>query len=111
MPGREVVLEVGEQLRELRREIVGSNLAAVALEREHRLRIATRRAAEAQIDPARVEAAKRGEVLGHLQRAVCGSITPPLPTLIVAVCAPIAAIRTSGLAPAIMAWPWCSATQ
>jgi hypothetical protein len=70
MAVRKVVLEVGEQLRELRRKVIRRALSTIALQREHRLLVAAGRTAEAEIDAARIERGEHAEHLGHLQRAV-----------------------------------------
>ena len=67
---REVVLDVGEQLRQLLGEVVGRHLPPVALQREHRLPVGARRPADAEIDPVTVQPAEDAERLGHLERAV-----------------------------------------
>ena len=67
---RHAVLQQGEQLGELLREVVRGALAAVALQREHRHRVRARRAADAEVDPLRVQAGQGAEHLRHLQRAV-----------------------------------------
>ena len=66
----EVVLEVREQLGELLREVVGRHLAAVALQRDHRLAVGAGRAADAEVDALAVQAAEDAERLGDLERAV-----------------------------------------
>ncbi len=58
MIGREAVVEVGQQLGQLLREVVGRRLPAVALEGKRGQRIGTGRAAEAQVDAIRIQ---RGE--------------------------------------------------
>ncbi len=68
--GRQVVLEVGEQLGQLLREVVGRGLAAVALQRERRHRVGARRPAEPEVDPAGVQGRQDRERLGDLERAV-----------------------------------------
>ena len=55
MVGRQRVVEVGDQLDELVEEVVRSGLAAVALERVGRHRVGPGGAAEAEVDPSRVE--------------------------------------------------------
>jgi len=50
---RHPVFEIPEQLAELLREIVGSGLAAVALQREGSGAIGARRAADAEVDAIR----------------------------------------------------------
>ena len=67
---RHAVLQQGEQLGELLREVVRGALAAVTLQREHRHRIGARRAADAKVDPLRVQPGQGAEHLRHLQRAV-----------------------------------------
>ena len=57
----QAVLEVGEQLGELLREVVGRGLATVALERERRQRIGARGAADPEVDPSR-DRARRGSL-------------------------------------------------
>ena len=64
------VLEVGEQLGELLREVVGRALAAVALKRVRRGRVGAGRPAEPEVDPPRVQPGEHAERLGHLERAV-----------------------------------------
>ena len=66
----EVVLEVGEQLGELLGEVVWRHLAAVALERVHRLAIGARGAPDSEIDAVAVQPAEDAERLGDLERAV-----------------------------------------
>ena len=70
MVGGQRVLEVGQQLGELLRKIVGCGLPAVALQGEHRQRVGPRRAAEPEIDPSGIERRENRERLCHLQRAV-----------------------------------------
>jgi hypothetical protein len=70
--GRHAVLEQGEQLGELLREIVGRGLTTVALERQHRQGIGAWGAAEAEVDALGMEPGERAEHLGHLERAVVG---------------------------------------
>ena len=50
MIGRQPILQIGEQLHQLFRKIVGRRLAAVALQGVRGLRVAARRAAEAEVD-------------------------------------------------------------
>jgi hypothetical protein len=65
-----MVLEVGEQLDKLLREVVRHLAAAVALQREGGLRIASRRAAEAKIDAAGKKPGEHREGLGDLERRI-----------------------------------------
>ena len=55
---RQLVFDQGEQLAELLGEVVGRGVTAVALEREHRHRVGAGRAAEAEVDPAGIEAGR-----------------------------------------------------
>ena len=48
----------------------------------------------AQVDPARIIVLERAELLGDDQGRVLGSITPPAPSRIEDVCAPMSAIGT-----------------
>jgi hypothetical protein len=61
---------VRQQLGELLREVVGRGGPAVALEREGRHRIGSRRAADAEVDPLGIEPGEQREALGHLERRV-----------------------------------------
>ena len=58
--GGQRAVEVAEQLDELLEEVVGRGLAAVALERVLRHRVGARRAAEAEVDPARDRGRRAG---------------------------------------------------
>jgi hypothetical protein len=68
----QAILEQPEQLGQLRGEVVGSGLAAVALQREGRHRIGAGRAPDGEVDAIGEEAGEDAEALGHLQRAVVG---------------------------------------
>src|SRR3954452_17175612 len=70
MVPRQIVLEQSEQLGKLLREIVWCRLTAVALEREHRVRIRSGRTPDAEVDSRRVQRREHAEDLGHLQGAV-----------------------------------------
>ncbi len=72
MIGRQVVIEVGQQLRELLREVVGRGLAAVALQREGGQRIGAGRTADAEVDAPREQPGEDAEDLGDLEGAVVG---------------------------------------
>ena len=64
------VAEIGQQLGELVREVVGRELAAVSLQRDRGRLVAPRRPAEAEVDPPGIEAAQHAERLRDLERAV-----------------------------------------
>src|SRR5436309_13398923 len=64
------VVEVGQQLRQLLREVVGSGSSTVALERENRHRIGSRGAANSRIDPPGEESGQDRERLRDLERTV-----------------------------------------
>jgi hypothetical protein len=64
------VVEVGEQLGELLREVVGGGLAAVALQREGRHRVRAGGASDAEVDPPGEQPGEQAEGLGDLERAV-----------------------------------------
>ena len=66
----EVVLEVGEQLRELLREVIRRHLPSVTLQRKHRLAVASRGTTDAEVDAARIERREHAEHLCDLERAV-----------------------------------------
>ena len=70
MAGWEVVLEIGEQLGKLLREVVRGREPPVALQREHRLGISPGCPADPEVDSPGIEAAEHAEALGDLERAV-----------------------------------------
>ena len=67
---RQPVLEVGEQFGELRREVVGHHLAAVALQREGGDAVGPGSPADREIDAVREQPGEEAEALRHLERAV-----------------------------------------
>ena len=67
---RQVVLEQREQLGELLGKVVRRGLTAIALQREHRVRVGSGRAADAEVDAAGMQRREHAEDLGHLERAV-----------------------------------------
>ena len=70
MVGGQAAVVVGEQLGELLREVVGRDVAAVALERVGGQRVGARRAAEREVDAAGEQAGQQAEALGDLERRV-----------------------------------------
>ena len=105
-------VDVAHQLGELGREVVGDQRLAAAAQRQRRELVGAGCAADAQVDPARVQPGEDPERLGHLQRRVVGQHDPagPDPDRRV-VAAATAAIITSGAELATLAMLWCSATQ
>ncbi len=70
MRRRQAVTDVGEQFRQLLREVVRASLALVALQRPRGERIAAGRAAKPEIDASRTQGGQHAERLGDFQRAV-----------------------------------------
>jgi hypothetical protein len=68
--GRQAVLEIREKLDELLGKVVRHGVPAVPLQGIGGLRVASRRAAEPEIDAVGVEAGEHGKSLGNLERAV-----------------------------------------
>ena len=69
--GGRVRLQIGHQLDDIARELVGVGVEVAAQRVGGRL-IGARRPAEAEIDAARIERFERPELLGDLQRRVIG---------------------------------------
>ena len=64
------VFQVTDQLGQLLRELVGRILAAILLQRHGRALVTARRAAQAQIDAAGMQAGKQAELLRDFQRRI-----------------------------------------
>ena len=108
---RAVAVEVGHQLGELLREVVGAQRVGAAAQRGGGARVGARGAPDAQVDPARVQRLQGAELLGHDQRLVVGQHhaagADPDPGAGAARCA----ISTAGDELPMPGMPWCSATQ
>ena len=105
------VAQQAEQVDEVLREVLGRQRGGVPAQGDGGLRVGARRAADAQVDPARVQGLEQGDCSATTSGAWLGSITPPEPTRTRSVTAARWAMSTGGLVLATEGVLWCSATH